>query len=81
MKLLNEIKKDWKGFLINVIFSAMVLLMIFDSQKPPAISAFVTGMLLIALSFSGAYKQRTTAMVVLFAGTLWIVLGVQRILQ
>lgn len=75
------ITADISGLLVQLLFAVMVLLMVFDRQKPPLLTGLLTGLALIVLGIGGSFEASAVAAVSIVNGFLWLVLAWQRYRQ
>lgn len=79
--LWSVITEDTSGLLVSLFFSATIILMVFDKQKPPLLTGILTGCALIILGLGGSYRAPIVAAVTIVNGFLWLILAWQRFKQ
>ncbi len=76
--LVDLVKADVVGFVVQLCFAFTIIVMIADKQKPPITSCVITGVLSIALGVGGSFAATLPAFLAVVNGILWFVLGFQR---
>lgn len=72
---------DIPGLLVQLFFAFTILLMIFDKQKPPVLTGFLTGTGLIVLGIGNSFTSSAVAAASILNGCLWLLLAWQRYKQ
>jgi len=80
-EFLNWLSADIPGLVVQLFFSATIIFMIADHQKPPVITAVLTGLALIVLGSTGSYTAGAVAVGSVVNGGLWLLLAWQRLQQ
>ena len=76
--LIEYILLDTSGLIVQLFFTFTIILMVRDKQKPPVLTAVMTGLALIVFGIGDSFISSLVAAISILNGILWLFIGWQR---